>query len=157
MVRCVSHICWYTVFSLTTWCSNYMWKVQQQCACLRGWRKRSHPSPPSWPAEMSGRSQGKRKIQQQVFRLLQMCQFVLLPTENKMQQCDLWRQQNVLSSQACRVALEGVHHRLAANVWEVMPHVHTWVWLRVLESISILCVYLCVSKWKHSPVCALIW
>lgn len=108
---------------------------------LWGGGKRYHPSPPppSWPAEMSGRSQRKRDNQRWRFSLYKCVSLFLCQQRVRCNRVTFG--DNRMFSHPGPVAQPLTGPIIGVSVREVIPYVYTciWAYVPVLESMGILC------------------
>ena len=127
-------------------------------ASLWGGKKR-YPPPPSWPAEMSGRSQRKRDYQRYGFWLYKCVSLFWCQQRIRCRRVTFG--DNKISSQACGAALDRSHHRCSCMC--VRGHnVCMWIcWSQCAMCLSSrgfaswICMHVCGSKWRHGLLCAL--
>lgn len=95
---------------------------KQQSASLWGRRQRYHPPPPSWPAEMSGRSQRKRDNQRYGFSLYKCVS--LFSCQQRVRCNRVTFGDNEMLSHPRPVAEPLTGPIIGVSVWEVILYVH---------------------------------
>lgn len=152
------------------------WRKKCVEAHLRGGRQRYHPPRPSWPAEMSGRSQRKRDNQRYGYSLYK-CVSLFWCQQRVRCNCVTFGDNKMLShSRPVARLLTGAIIGVGVCVWEVIPYmcgvrVCVCACLQAFVGIygnlcspahlwrpSFMCAYVwvCVGKWKHGSLTALI-